>query len=451
MNKLLAIIKREYVQRVRSRMFLFTTILGPMMLVVFAVVPSLIFNIKAGGDTRIAVLDQTGKLYDRVSSSVLKDEIETPPPAPSTDDVMLRKIGPEAKNSSIDALKAGAQVRFQVEPAPLQGDLTSTKDALNERVKNGELDGYVVIPADVFDAGVVQFYARNLSDVPTRDKLQERISRAIIEQRLLDANIAPDVIRKKSESVNLQPFPAGGSGKEDKGGAVIAAFIVGFLIYITILMYGQTILGAVVEEKETRIAEILFSSVKSFTLLIGKLIGVSLVALTQLTIWGLVLAAFAVYGVGMLVARGMDIPEFHVQPLMLTYFVLFFLLGYFLYATIYALLGSIVTTAQEGGQLAVPVVFTLLAGLYLAFPVIRSPDSSFAFWISMVPFFSPITMVVRLVTQAPPFWQIALSLALGFSTVVLIMWVAARIYRTGMLMYGKKASIPEIMRWIRQA
>src|SRR6266404_8176857 len=127
MNKLLAIIKREYVQRVRSRMFLFTTILGPMMLVVFAVVPSLIFNIKAGGDTRIAVVDQTGRLYDRVSSSVLKDEIETPPPAPSTDDVMLRKIGPEAKNSSIGALKEGAQVRFEVEPAPLQGDLTALK------------------------------------------------------------------------------------------------------------------------------------------------------------------------------------------------------------------------------------------------------------------------------------------------------------------------------------
>src|SRR6266436_136436 len=115
MNKLLAIIKREYVQRVRSRMFLFTTILGPVMLIVFAVVPSLIFNIKAGGDTRIAVIDQTGRLYDRVSSSVLKDEIETASPAPSTNDVMLRKIGPEAKNSSIDALKAGAQVRFQVE------------------------------------------------------------------------------------------------------------------------------------------------------------------------------------------------------------------------------------------------------------------------------------------------------------------------------------------------
>ena len=165
----------------------------------------------------------------------------------------------------------------------------------------------------------------------------------------------------------------------------------------------------------------------------------------------LALVAFAVFGVGMLVARGINTPDLHAQPLVLLYFVLFFLLGYFLYATIYALLGSIVTTAQEGGQLAVPVVFTLLAGLYLAFPVIRSPDSSFAFWISMVPFFSPITMVVRLVTQAPPFWQIALSLALDFSTVVLIMWVAGRIYRTSMLMYGKKASIPEIMRWIRQA
>jgi ABC-2 type transport system permease protein len=109
-----------------------------------------------------------------------------------------------------------------------------------------------------------------------------------------------------------------------------------------------------------------------------------------------------------------------------------------------------VTTSQEGGQLALPIVFTLLAAFYMAFPVIRSPDSPFAFWVSMVPFFSPITMIVRLVTQPPPVWQILLSLAIGYATVVLIMWLAARIYRIGMLMYGKRASIPEVLRWIRQ-
>jgi ABC-2 type transport system permease protein len=126
-------------------------------------------------------------------------------------------------------------------------------------------------------------------------------------------------------------------------------------------------------------------------------------------------------------------------------------MGYFIFATVYVLVGSMVTTTQEGGQMAMPVVFLLMAGLYMAFPVIRAPNSSFAFWVSMVPFFSPITMMVRIVSQTPPLWQIALSFGIGLVTVVLLLWLASRIYRIGMLMYGKKATIPEVMRWVRQA
>ena len=133
------------------------------------------------------------------------------------------------------------------------------------------------------------------------------------------------------------------------------------------------------------------------------------------------------------------------------YFALFFLLGYFVYATIYALVGSMVTTTQEGGQLAMPIILILVISFYLFLPVSRSPDSSFSFWVSMLPFSAPVAMLVRIVTQTPPFWQIALSLLIGFSTVLLIMWFASRVYRVGMLMYGKRASIPEALRWARQA
>jgi ABC-2 type transport system permease protein len=126
-------------------------------------------------------------------------------------------------------------------------------------------------------------------------------------------------------------------------------------------------------------------------------------------------------------------------------------MGYFIYATLYALVGSMVTTSQEGGQVAMPVLFMLIIGFYLSFNIIRNPSSPLAFWTSMIPFFSPITMLVRIVSQTPPFWQIALSLVIGFATVVGLMWLAARIYRIGMLMYGKRATIPEVMRWVRQA
>jgi ABC-2 type transport system permease protein len=223
-------------------------------------------------------------------------------------------------------------------------------------------------------------------------------------------------------------------------------------MYLAILMYGQIILGAVIEEKETRIAEILFSSVKPFTLMMGKLVGVSLVALTQLAIWGTAFSVFALYGVNLLASRGMKMGSIPGIPFAhYIYFALFFLLGYFIYATIYALVGSMVTTTQEGGQLAMPIILILVVSFYLFLPVSRSPDSSFSFWVSMIPFSAPVAMLVRIVTQTPPFWQIALSLFIGFGTVVSIMWVASRIYRVGMLMYGKRASIPEALRWARQA
>ncbi|HKP46055.1 MAG TPA: ABC transporter permease, partial [Pyrinomonadaceae bacterium] len=212
-------------------------------------------------------------------------------------------------------------------------------------------------------------------------------------------------------------------------------------------------LGAVVEEKETRIAEVLFSSVRSSTLMIGKLVGVSLLALTQLAIWIGAFALISLYGVGVLASRGIDLGDVHLPHLpgaFFAYFFLFFVLGYFIYASIYVLVGSMVTTTQEGGQMAMPIVFLLIAALYTAFPVMRSPDSSFAFWVSMFPFFSPITMVVRIVAHTPPFWQIALSLGIDVLTGLLLLLLASRIYRIGMLMYGKKASIPEVLRWVRQ-
>jgi len=129
---------------------------------------------------------------------------------------------------------------------------------------------------------------------------------------------------------------------------------------------------------------------------------------------------------------------------------LFFLMGYFIYATLYALVGSMVTTSQEGGQLAMPIILLLVVGFYLAFPVIRSPNSPFAVWVSLVPFFAPITMLIRIVAAEPPAWQVAVSLCLGFATVAGMLWLAGRVYRVGMLMYGKRATIPEVLKWVRQ-
>jgi ABC-2 type transport system permease protein len=450
MRKLLAVVKREYVQRVRSRMFILVTVLGPVVISFFGIAPALIFSIKAGGPVKIAVVDQTGKLYRSVYESVMENT-GTPD---STQDAMNANTLNNGASERFQQLGEQQEGSFELEEVRPDGrSLNEIKKELDARVLAKNLDGYLILPPNLLQNGKPEYYGRNTGDVFTRRFLQEALSRAVRQQRLAEANIDARIVQQLSEPVQLDAMrvSAAGGGIRDSGEGFALVFGAGFIMYLTILMYGQMILGAVIEEKETRIAEILFSSVKPFTLMMGKLVGVSMLALTQLAIWGLAFAAFALYGVGVLASKGVPLHIPNVPLGHFAYFGLFFLLGYFMYSTIYALIGSMVTTAQEGGQLSMPVVLLPLIGFYLFLPVSRSPDSSFAFWVSMFPFFSPMTMLVRIVTQTPPLWQIVLSLFLGFGTVALVTWLAARIYRVGMLMAGKKATIPEVMRWVRQA
>ncbi len=454
MSKLLAIIKREYLAKVRTKFFVIMTILGPLMLVVFTIVPGFLLGVKTGDDTRIGVLDQTegGKLYEPIRRSLLRlDREESVSQQPG----MAQATNSNTKDRVEQAGKSMTG-SFQVEQVNQNGrPLDEIKRELNARIGRDEVDGYLVIPPDILSNGEAKtaYYGRNVGDVFTRGQIQDRLNTAVRRQRLIKQGVKDEDVDALSKSVDLATYPInekGEEGAEDSGAGFAMVFIIAFLIYITILLYGQVVLGAIIEEKETRIAEILFSSVRPFQIMIGKLIGVSLMGLTQLMIWAVAFSALAIYVVPTMVAQGKSINLPHLPRFFFVYFFLFFVLGYFIYATIYALVGSMVTTSQEGGQMAMPVVFLLMAGLYMAFPVIRAPNSPFAFWVSMVPFFAPITMMVRIVSQTPPFWQIALSLVIGFATVILLLWLASRIYRIGMLMYGKKATIPEMVRWIRQ-
>lgn len=447
MTKFLAVVKREYVQRVRAKIFVLVTILAPLIMLFFGLAPALIFNIRVGGPVRIAVVDQTGKVFQGLKNAL------------SNNDEELNRSAQLTENRNINASERASQLpnrddqRFELEEVR-QGAraLSDIRRELDSRTNSGNLSGYLVLPSDLLHDGRPQFFGRKSGDVFTSSALQRTLSRVVREQRLADANIDSRTIQQLSRPVQLDTIRIGDQGDEkDSGQGFTLILGSAFLMYLSILMYGQVVLGAVIEEKETRIAEILFSSVRPFTLMVGKLVGVALVALTQLAIWALAFALLTAFGVNAARARGIPAQVPNVPFIYLFYFAVFFLLGYFLYSTVYALVGSMVTTAQEGGQLAMPILLLLVVGFMLFVPVSKSPDSSFAFWISMVPLFAPVTMLVRIVTQTPPFWQIALSFGIGVATIILVTWIAGRIYRVGMLMQGKRASIPEVWRWVRQA
>ena len=450
MKKFLAVVKHEYKKIVLKWTFLIATLLFPLLAAAFAVVPAVIFSIK-GDATRLVVVDQKGKIAPRIKDNLLKSEKEEKIEQAEEDG--LKNLTAPQKERMERAVKQMEEAFIFAEYSADAKPNEQIKRELNAKITDKEIDAYLIVPPN-YDAenANFEFFSRKADDPVAKSTLRNAINGAVRSQRLADANISEDKLKNLSRSVDLSVKKISEAGNEkDSDGTFAAAFVVGLMIYITLLIYGQQIMAAVIEEKETRIAEILFSSAKPFELMMGKLVGVGLAGLTQLAIWIISALVLVGFGLAQMSAAGMNISIPDITPLTIIYFFVFFILGFFIYATIYALIGSMVTTVQEGGQFALVPVMVLVIGFYLSFAVIRDPNSKVSFWVSIAPFVAPITMPVRILAETPPFWQIALAIALNGAAIAGLVWLAARVYRVGMLMYGKRATIPEVWKWIRQA
>ncbi len=451
MRKFLAVVKHEYKKIVLKWSFIIGTLLFPIIAAGFAVVPAIIFSIK-GEPTRIAIVDQSGKIAERLKKNLSPER-------------MAEKFEKSAKESltEIDTSQK-EQIRRGSEQLSAAFVFTDYDFAgkseeqirreLSEKITAKELEGYLMIPKNLDAADAkYEFRSRKAGDFGGERNLRDALNEAVRSERLAGANISETQLKDLSRNVDFDSKSLDEKGGEkDSDGIFFASLIIGLMIYITLAIYGQMILAAVVEEKETRIAEILFSSARPFELMMGKLVGVGLAGLTQLAIWigsALLLLGFlAVQGGGGAELIG-AVPS--ITPLMIILFFVYFLLGFFIYASIFALIGSMVTTVQEGGQFSFPPIMLLLVGFYFSFAVIRDPNSQLSFWVSIAPFFAPITMPVRILAETPPLWQIGLSIFINAAAIAGLIWLAARVYRVGMLMYGKRATIPEVWKWIRQS
>ena len=450
MRKFLAVVKHEYKKIVLKWSFLIGTLLFPLIAAGFAVVPAIIFSIK-GEPARIAVVDPSGKIAPRLRENLSPENV-TAKARQAAKDSLTDINAPQEEQMRRGAEQFGGNFIFTDYDAD-EKSLEQVRRELSDKIIDKTLDAYLIIPRDFASADVkYEFFSRKAGDFVIERTLRDALNEAVRSQRLADANIAETQLRDLSKNVNFEAKAVDERGNEkDSDGAFVAAFIIGLMIYITLAIYGQAIMSAVVEEKETRIAEILFSSAKPFELMMGKLAGVGLAGLTQLAIWIISALVLAGVGVAQMSAAGMSIAIPSISPLMVVYFFIFFLLGFFIYASIFALIGSMVTTVQEGGQFSFPPIMILLIGFYFSFAVIRDPNSTLSFWVSIAPFFAPITMPVRILAETPPFWQIALSISINALAIVFLVWLAARVYRVGMLMTGKRATIPEVWKWIRQS
>jgi len=416
MDKVLAIIKREYLTRVRSKGFILGTVLSPLLMASFILVPILVARSGGREDTRITVLDQTGEaeVYTRVAQQFVGE-------------------------------KAGG-IELAREAAPPGEDLTARRQELNRRITRGEISGYVELPPDVLERGKFAYHAKNVSDFATNARLERAFEAALFEQRLSRAGL--DAARVTALNQGLDMEVINERGERERGQTFILGYVLVLILYVTILVYGLMVMRGVIEEKQSRIVEVLLSSVRPFQLMLGKLVGIGLVGLTQYSIWAaFTLLLSALVALPALAASPLPLPR--IPASLIAFFVIYFLLGYFLYATLYTLVGAIVSSDEDGQQAQMPITLLLVVQMVILTLILRNPDGTMATTLSLIPFFSPIIMFMRIAVQPPPWWQIALSLALLLATILGILWLAAKIYRVGVLMYGKRPTLPELARWLK--
>jgi ABC-2 type transport system permease protein len=430
MDKILAIIKREYLTRVRSKGFIAGTILSPLLMASFVLIPALIAARQDGSSRSIIVLDQTGSpaIFDR-AGEVLAGKIER-------DDSANKDRSETARQNTIDLR------REDIAPARLE----TSKQELNKEIAEGRLAAYVVVPQDVLESGKLFYHAKNVGDFFLSRRIENAFNTAVLEQRLKREGIRPELVGRLSRDVSMETVNE--RGEKERGQSFMLAFILMFIIYLTVLVYGIMVMRGVVEEKQSRIIEVLLSSVRPFQLMLGKLCGIGMVGLTQYLIWavfGIVLSSLTVAQT--LASSPFKIPQIPVS--LMIFFVVYFLLGYFLYATLYLIVGAIVSNEEDGQQMQMPVTLSFASSMALMSVVLRSPDSLLSTVLSLIPLFSPILMFLRISIQPPPWWQIALSIVLMLGTILSAVWIGAKIYRVGVLMYGKRPTLPELAKWLK--
>lgn len=447
-SKVLHVVRREYLQQIKTKGFWIGTILIPTLGLVFVYL-QVILSSALIPEGKIGVVDLTGRLYEPLlleqKSVSDADGGEKPAGTEKPAD------GKEAKPASV---RPATKITFFPVPATAE-TLADVRKELNAKVQKKEVKAYIVIPEDGLASGNVEWRARSVkADLILRESVERSLGRAATKERLRDQGVDPAVYEKARLTVKLDPREA--SEKETSEDAknvgvnLAVSGVLFFLIYISIFVYGAQIMRGVLEEKSNRIVEVIISSVKPTELMLGKIVGIGLVGMTQYAVWALFAFAMTVPGIiGLMGLTDGAIPSIPVGTIL--GFVVFFLLGYFLYAGLYAALAAPFNSEQEAQQLVmIPGMMLILASMMWFF-AFNSPDGTVARVFSLFPFTSPLLMFMRISVQPPPAWEIALSVALLLVTIWGVAWFAGRIYRVGILMYGKKPTFPEIIRWVRAA
>lgn len=427
-GKIMLVLKREYLTRVRTKSFILSTLLTPLAFIAFMAI-IVIVTISSGEVTKkVGIVDETGVLYDRLVA--------------------------------IDS------VRYQ--------NLTNIEiDTVRASVLAGNIDGYIILNAAFLDSSesptLIYGGSGGLSFIRS---VEDNLRDVVREEQLSRSNVSEEIRQIFETRAQLKSLKLTEEGEKEDNAVFGAAFgfVLGLLIFIGVFGYGALLMRSVIEEKTNRIVEVIASSIKPIELMLGKLFGILSVAITQFGVW-----IFSYIGLSILAspiaafivdAQMKNLPpeaaaanaafdpakleQFIVDPSIFIYFFLFFFIGFLIYSSIFAAIGAAVDSEQDTQQFMIPVMIPIFIGYFLNLRVMENPDSTVAVVASLFPLTAPINMISRIAATEVPFWQIGLSLLLMAATFAGLMLMAAKIYRVGILMYGKKPSYKELAKWLKQ-
>lgn len=429
-NNIGIIIEREYMERVRKKSFLLTTLLMPILMVILMGAPALIMFFNTPDHNVIGVIDNSGVIYPQLSGNEMYDFV---------------------------AIDGDAQ----------------------KKVDDGDIDGYLIIPSDIQKSysPALNLYMKGAIPIELQSSLRSQISSAIENQKLLSYNIQnlPEIMDKVKTNVKINEVRLDKEDGEslESGVSFFIGLFMSFLLYMFLLMYGQMVMTSIIEEKNNRVLELVVSSIKPTQLMLGKITGIGLVAITQILIWGVLMAFVSTIILPALLPSDvmMQIGEMRTGSLdmnqvdnfsmlnamnMLTnvgfiielffWLILFLAGGFLLYAAMFAAVGSAVDNVQDASQLQSFILIPIIIALMVSVSIGNSPNSPLAVWLSMIPFTSPMVMMSRIPAGIES-WQPWVSIAILYLSFFLMVWFAGKVYRVGIFMYGKKPNVKDLVRW----
>ena len=425
MKKTSLIISREYSERTRKKSFIITTLLTPILMIGIMVAPSLMMLYNTSDQKQVVVVDRSGLVADKLASS--EELLFTP------------------------------------------HDNISKAEACQIYNEESGVFGILYIGSEVESRDSVQLITNASSSIMIEQNIASQINDIIEKEKLRKLNVEnlDEILAEVATNITLSTYINDGTGEEESMESTssninyILSLVLGMMLYMVIILYGQMVLTSVVEEKSSRVLDVIVTSCTPFDIMMGKIIGIALVALTQIAIWaGLVIAASkflvpAILSDGAAMANDMvmqsvmgTVGDTGYIASLFGYMLLFMLGGFLLYASLYAAVGSAVDSIQDAQQFNTIVMLPIILSIIVMMSVFSDPNAPLAFWFSMIPFTSPIVMMARIPFGIPT-WEIALSVAVLYATFVLTTWIAAKIYRIGIFMHGKKASWKELGQWLR--